>query len=197
MSIVRLMYCPNCAEEVVPDAQSCEKCGALFGAGSAWSPVAQAKRVKKPPAAPFFSGQPKVVHAAQSIFLFIAVGPPVGLLLFALLSDPHGQLSLGFFVYALLLGAYAVGGAPAAIAGVIYCAAATILAVAMPTVRIGRGLGAAIGSAAGGAATVFLFGTRGADMACVGVLAGLIAGGISGWVLPVGAASTSAPGSAR
>jgi hypothetical protein len=62
------MFCPNCSTQLVPaEVSSCAKCGALFGAGSAWRPVAT----------PLISGDQKPIGFARSAFslllLFLAV----------------------------------------------------------------------------------------------------------------------------
>ena len=38
-----MAYCPNCSVAVAPLAPTCAKCGADFGAKSAWSPIASAR----------------------------------------------------------------------------------------------------------------------------------------------------------
>lgn len=34
-----MAYCPNCNTTIAPDTESCARCGATFGPGSAWKPV--------------------------------------------------------------------------------------------------------------------------------------------------------------
>ena len=46
-----MAYCPSCAADLAPDATRCESCGAVFGAGSDWKPLAERPAPDPPSAA--------------------------------------------------------------------------------------------------------------------------------------------------
>ena len=43
-----MAYCPSCSAELAADATRCSNCGAVFGQGSEWTPLAQPP-VPEPP----------------------------------------------------------------------------------------------------------------------------------------------------
>lgn len=192
------MYCPNCDAQVALDATSCEVCGADFGASSSWRPDSSSRRT--PPKTPIFSGKPKLIHAAQSIGFFVILGPLLGLLMTASASDSRESLTFALHPFAIV-GAFAVGGAPAVVAGLLYCISVLCLVAAFPRMTLGAVAGAAIGVVVGyGAAAayfpVLLSGNpnrvvRIVEMANLSAGAGLICGLVSGWLLPVGRSGTS------
>lgn len=102
--VKRLMFCPNCSNRLLSAAaSSCSKCGALFGAGSEWLPVAT----------PGVEAEPKPVGFARSGF---------ALLLFL--------LTVVFLGLALPLKDTAVGAAPPLILGVVCGVSGGVVVVA-------------------------------------------------------------------
>lgn len=79
-----------------------------MGIGSQRSPIAKPKCAKPTIHAPTFWREPKPGHAAQSIFIFIAVGPPVGGLLSLLLANSQGPVLLDLAAFVLAVGSYIV-----------------------------------------------------------------------------------------
>jgi hypothetical protein len=106
------MFCPNCSSRLTSaEASSCLKCGALFGAGSEWLPVAN----------PGAEGELEPVGFARSGF---------ALLLFL--------LTVIFLGLALQLKGTAVGAAPPLVLGVVCGVSGGVVIVAKSrTVRTG------------------------------------------------------------
>ena len=187
------MYCPNCDARVALTAVSCGVCGADFGTSSSWRPISSSRGA--PPTTPIFSGEPKLVHAAQSIGVFVILGPLLGLLMTASASESGGSLTFALHPLAIA-GAFVLGGAPAGVAGLLYCISALGLVAAFPRLTLGKVAGAAIGVAVGyGAATAYFYvllsgnpdrAIRVNEMAKLAAGAGLVCGFISAWLLPVG-----------
>lgn len=100
----RLMFCPNCSSRLTPaEASSCSKCGALFGNGSEWFPVAT----------PEEKGELKPIGFVRSGF---------SLLLFL--------LSVIFLGLALPLKGTAVGAAPPLVVGVVCGVSGAVIVMA-------------------------------------------------------------------
>ena len=91
-----MAYCPNCANAVPLDAQTCSRCGALFGATSDWKPSASRR------------GQPPLWRSADYARLLaaFALAPVIPILLFTLLMFP-GRHFL-FFLGMTAIGAYGI-----------------------------------------------------------------------------------------
>ena len=188
------MYCPNCYASVEPNALNCGQCNADFGFQSSWRPL-----LKKPDAnrlpRPIFSKTPKPVHAFQAIALFAVAGPFLGMFALALSFNGQGSL-LGLFHPFALIGAFAIGGAPAVLAGTLYCAFSLTFAFLFPRVVVNLWWGALLGAVAGAAGAVGYFGhvlhegpgftANLTELARIGVVAGLMSGLLTGWLIPVG-----------
>lgn len=187
-------YCPNCDAEVSSGAKSCPTCFADFGSNSTWKPVTSRLR-RASPRAPIFSGEPKIVHAAQSIAIFAILGPVGGLFLVAVLYKSSGDLAFAFHPFAII-GAFAVGGGPALIAGFLYCVAALGLVALFPQLKIRILAGAVIGVLAGYAGVWAYFhlvlqagpsrAARVDEVANLSSCVGLLCGAVSAWLVPVG-----------
>lgn len=195
-------YCPNCEAEVSSDAVSCQVCRADFGSSSAWKAKSTATR-RAGPKTPVFSRKPKMVHAAQSIGVFAVLGPLVGLLLTAMVSESKGDLAFVTHPFAIV-GAFAVGGSPALVAGLLYCAVALGLVTVFPRVTIGAVAGGAIGVLAGYVAAAGYFHlllhgnpnrvARIVEMANLSAGPGFICGFAAAWLIPVGRSDARASG---
>jgi hypothetical protein len=184
------MYCPNCDAELAVDANACSACGADFGGQSAWRPLPQPQHRRT--GQPISSGVPKVEHAWQSVVFFVLVGPLVGLLAFAFGYDWEFCVP----VWIPLMGALAIGGPAALIAGILYCGLALAVVFRFPTARVSAWLGAVLGAVAGllGAIIYYRLILSGAPiysnkvslLTSLAMPAGLISGLLSGWLFPVG-----------
>lgn len=188
------MYCPNCSGHVLTDATHCMKCHADFGADSGWRPVPHS-RTRSPDPTPIFSRQPKLIHAAQSIAMFAFAGPIVGLLVLAARSEARGTFLAVMHPFAII-GAFSIGMAPAFLAGVLYCALTLVVVALFPKVSIGVLWGASLGALTGGVATATLshllladtpnYSVKFNELVSLSIPAGVVAGIVCGWLLPVG-----------
>ena len=68
-----MSYCPSCAAELAADATRCPNCGAVFGPGSEWAPLAQ------PPAPEPPSVAGRVLSIVVKIVLVLASVAALGL----------------------------------------------------------------------------------------------------------------------
>lgn len=94
------------------------------------------------------------------------------------------------------IGAFAIGGPAALLAGVVYCVLALAIVFTFPRATVRAWSGAAVGAAAGfvGAAIYFQFLLAGwpnfaakiVELQELALFAGITAGFLSGWLLPVG-----------
>lgn len=189
------MYCPNCNSPVPARTELCLSCGADFSTNSNWKPVSTpAKTDTKPP---LFSGKPKLVHAGQSIAIFVCAGPLLGLVMLAMTSSVKGGLAYVLHPF-LLIGAFAGGGIPALLAGVLYCCVALALICMVHDLVIGTVAGAAIGFVAGGIAgvcyselaTTGIGSPAGMQIAVLSMAAGTVCGLMAGWLVPIGRSTT-------
>ena len=191
------MYCPNCNAQVAIDAANCLQCNADFGANSAWRPVLFGRAPKRRSE---FWGTPKIGHAVTSVALFAGLGPLFGLFLLAVNSGERGSLLFVFHPF-FIAGAFAIGFVPALLAGLLYCVLAlTVISVA-PRATVRGWSGPLLGAFAGGvAAAIFSrflfagtpdFSVKMAELIALSIPAGLVAGLVSGWLLPVGWQRTS------
>lgn len=192
--------CPNCGGNILSAASECSSCGATFLTAGGWTPIPEDQRPIEE--APRFSGIPKLMHAGQSVLLFAAFGPPVGLLLLtAFWQELSGERRMWFFLIGIL-GCYIPGLIPALIAGMIYWIAALTLVnlFSKPTIRAPSG--AVIGLFAGVIAGMLyhhivamtIWGgtstTVGTWMKLCGI-SGLLCGLLSARLLPIGKPQSS------
>jgi hypothetical protein len=196
-SNVSLMYCPNCNAHVAIDAANCLLCNADFGANSAWRPVPLGRAPKRRSE---FWGAPRVGHAVTSVALFAGLGPLFGNFLLAVNSGERDALLFAFHPF-FIAGAFAIGFVPALLAGLLYCVLSlTIISVA-PRATVRGWSGALLGAFAGGvAAAIFSrvlfagapdFSVKMTELIALCIPAGLVAGPVSGWLLPIGLQRTS------
>ena len=187
------MYCPNCDAAVVANAKVCSVCNADFGELSAWRPLPQ--RPNRRAFQPIFSGVPKVAHAWQAVLVFLVFGPPVGLLALAYGGEPREPLWIVLHPFALI-GAFAVGGPAALLAGLMYCGLSLAVVFILPRARVRAWSGALLGAVAAllGATVCYRLWLSSApdylnkisQLAWLSLPAGVVAGLLSGWLLPVG-----------
>jgi hypothetical protein len=191
------MYCPNCTAHVAIDAANCLQCDADFGANSAWRPVPFGRAPKRRSE---FWCTPQVGHAITSVALFAALGPLFGLFLLAINSGERDALLFALHPF-FIAGAFAIGFVPALLAGLLYCILALAIISVARRATVHSWSGALLGAFAGGvAAAIFSrvlfagapdFSVKMAELIALCIPAGLVAGLVSGWLLPVGRQRTS------
>jgi hypothetical protein len=190
------MCCPNCSAQISAEVATCPRCGAEFGLQSAWRPTQRARPARAR------SRTPKRLHAVQSVAVFAVVGPLAGLLALEFLLGKPGSMGLVAHPFGVI-GAYAVGGTPALLAGALYCIATLLVVFVARTAAVGPGVGALLGALAGVATAApiaiwFLPGagdyeTKRNALLFTCLVAGACAGLASGWLLPVGWTRHAAP----
>jgi hypothetical protein len=183
------MYCPNCDAEVSVNAKLCSVCNADFAEGSAWRP--SPKRPNKQTPKTIFSRVPRLAHAWQAVAVFVLAGPPIGLLTLAGVVAEKEPLSMVFNLMAIA-GAFALGGPAAVITGFAYCGLALAVVYSFPLAKVRALLGALLGAIAAFLGAVVFYGvwlhssSEVALLTRISIPAGVAAGLLSGWLLPVG-----------
>jgi hypothetical protein len=186
------MYCPNCSSRLETGDLECSQCHASFKTGSAWKPLLDAPVLPRAPS-PIFSGDPKPIHAAQSVAMFVFAGPLFPLFVFA----AQDVRSAFMFLNPLAaMGAYAVGGGPALLTGLVYCVLSLVFVRLKPNAAVGALHGAMLGALATVIAAGAFFdlvlpdgpdhASKVKELLSLSVPAGIAVGLLSGWLLPVG-----------
>ena len=138
--------------------------------------------------------EPRLAHVLPSILIFVIAGPLVGL--FALVFGDIGKPNFFNAFLFVVIGAYAIGGPAAALAGLLYALTCIALVAASPKLNIRYLLGATVGVCVSLIAVSALMHLMLSDSASrereiaefspLGALAGAVCGAVSGCLFPVG-----------